>query len=159
MEPEVGNVVARNADFFLKFGGSIALLWAFLRWLLLPMVKAGLRELLQVELAELRELAGRIARSDGRFSTLSRDLYDVECDVEELFLAVKENRELMGDVITALDATIGMERRKKGDASEMRRLPEIEPRKRRKPHRFMLDEVNARQYRELHPDDRGEGPL
>ncbi len=157
MEPEVGNMLGRNADFFLKFGGSIALLWAFLRWLLLPMVKVGLRELLEVELKELRELASRTTKTDGRFSTLSRDLYDAECDIAEIFVALRENRDLANDILTAVDAVIGVERRKKGDAADLRKLPDLEFHVRRKPHRFMLDEVNARTYKELHPDDKGEG--
>lgn len=121
-----------NTDFFVKLAGGLAMLWAFLKWLLLPLVKAGLKELLKEELSELRTAARDIGKCSEQWSDMDVDLGFLEDEVHNLNINVHANREWMSEFSLVLDNILGIERRKQGDASKLPDLPPLPaPRARR----------------------------
>lgn len=124
------------SDFFLKFGGALALLYAFLRWLLMPMIRAGLRDLFKDDLAKISKIVNRTTAIEARMALISMDLANVEYDQNALKHYAAENRAHINEVGGVLDNAIGIERRKKGDPSDLVALPEIDLPPIRKPMRL-----------------------
>lgn len=142
-------VQREDLDLLAKLAVVGGAAFAVLRWLFMPMITLAMRKILGEEIAELKRVTKRLDIGNQRYGVLSRDLYDVEQDVEELWIAVRQNRDLTQDVVVALDATLGMERRRKGDPSDLRHLPEIAPRLPRRSHRSLFDEEQARADEEV----------
>lgn len=110
--------------------------WVFLKWLLLPLIKVGLREILKEELKLLTEAAKGIKDCAEDWSDMSDDLYTIESEVHNLNVNVHANREWMQEFSLVLDNILGIERRKRGDNTPvMPPLPDMQAPIRARPRR------------------------
>lgn len=124
-----------SSDFLIRLGGGLALLWAFLKWLLLPLIRVGLREVLKEELTMISKAARDITKCAESWEEIDLDLEAIEGQVHALTTNVHANREWMGEFSLVLDSLIGIERRKKGDPSGLPTMPELPPPLRPRPRR------------------------